>query len=85
MAVVTGVLLDHVEDDPAQAGGTTVWPGPGGEVVEASIGQRLGGAFVGAGDGVFHSARSCSGLSSAAVRHSQSGSDFQSIASHGGE
>ena len=36
MAVVPGVLLDQVEQDPAQAGGTTVGPGAPGQPLQAA-------------------------------------------------
>src|SRR6266571_5474016 len=47
MAHVACVLLDHVNEEPSQAGGPAVGPGAGGEPVQAAGGDRLG--YQGAG------------------------------------
>src|SRR5262249_7909714 len=52
MAVVPGVLLDHVDQDPPQAGRPPVGPGAPGQPPQAAIGQRLRGQGAGAGHGV---------------------------------
>src|SRR5699024_897196 len=45
MAVVPGVLLDHVHDDPAQARALTIRPAPRSESVQAiGAGERAAGA-----------------------------------------
>src|SRR5699024_2363624 len=45
MAVVPGVLLDHVHDDPAQARALTIRPAPGSESVQViGAGERIAGA-----------------------------------------
>src|SRR5262245_60553617 len=41
VAVVTGVLLDHVKQNPAQARGTAVGPGALGQLIKACGGKRL--------------------------------------------
>jgi hypothetical protein len=51
VAVVAGVLLDHVAQDPAQAGGTPVGPGPPGQPAETIAAIQHLRDF---GAGVFH-------------------------------
>src|ERR1035438_7861014 len=52
MAVVPGVLLDQVEQDPSQAGCPAVGQGAPGQPVQAAVGQRLRDQGAGAGHGV---------------------------------
>jgi hypothetical protein len=42
MTDVACVLLDHVNEEPSQAGGPAVGPGVGGQPVQAAGGDRLG-------------------------------------------
>ena len=49
MAVVPRVLLDHVAQDPSQAGCPTVGPGAPGQPLQAAVGQRLRDQGAGAG------------------------------------
>jgi hypothetical protein len=49
MAVVPRVLLDHVAQDPSQAGRATVGPGAPGQPLQAAVGQRLRDQGAGAG------------------------------------
>src|SRR3990172_3959936 len=52
MAVVPRVLLDHVDQDPSQAGCPTVGPGAPRQPLKAALGQRLRDQGAGAGHGV---------------------------------
>ena len=85
MAVVPRVLLDHVDEDPAQARASAVGPGPLGQTAP---GRRRPAprrrAARERATASCQSAKSCSGVSSAAECHSQSGSASQSTVSHGG-
>jgi hypothetical protein len=49
MPVVPRVLLDHVDQDPSQAGCPTVGPGAPGQPLKAAVGQRLRDQGAGAG------------------------------------
>ena len=82
MAAVPGVLLDEVDQDPAQAGPPAV-PLPHGEGVDPALGQRARRIASAAATSASRRARSCSGESPAAEWWSQSGSARQSTDPHG--
>ena len=60
MTDVACVLLDHVNEEPSQAGGPAVGPGVGGEPVQAAGGSRgiaslslsMGGTLASVPDGL---------------------------------
>ena len=84
VAVVPGVLLDHVNQDPAQAGGLTGGPGTPGKLPQAIVRQGFGQKRPGALRRLVPEREQLLRESSAAECHSQSGSAFQSTVSHGG-